>query len=126
MLRSHFAVDGLVVTLIVHALNRDSVNHLSFQSPTASVGVARRRHRLFFSPSRYYILCLICQCVSSENFYLQHSCLLQVYSTRFREYTTFYHHITLSKLMPQVILITNVVEEINNIWSTSRLLNLEN
>jgi hypothetical protein len=28
--------------------------------------------------------------------------------------------------MPQVILITNVVEEINNIWSTSRLLNLEN
>ncbi|AUB44900.1 hypothetical protein COO91_11153 (plasmid) [Nostoc flagelliforme CCNUN1] len=36
------AVDGLVVTLIVHALNRDSVNYLSFQSPTAS-------DRLFFS-----------------------------------------------------------------------------
>ena len=52
-------MDGLVVTLIVHALNRDSVNYLSFQSPTAS-------DRLFFFPSPQYILCLICQCVSSE------------------------------------------------------------
>ncbi|MEH2394652.1 MAG: hypothetical protein V7K21_24355 [Nostoc sp.] len=36
MFISHFAVDGLVVTLIAHTLNRDSINYPSFQSLTAS------------------------------------------------------------------------------------------
>ncbi len=48
MLRSHLAVDGLVVALIVVTLNADNFSIICLSTPlVVSDGYARRRHRLF-------------------------------------------------------------------------------
>ncbi|MBN3947574.1 MAG: hypothetical protein HWQ38_14355 [Nostoc sp. NMS7] len=48
MFRSHLALDGLVVALIVVTLNADNLSIIRLSMPLViSDGYARRRHRLF-------------------------------------------------------------------------------
>ncbi|KAF3889921.1 MULTISPECIES: hypothetical protein [Nostocales] len=54
MFGTRLAIDGLVVTRIIHTLNQDSVNYPSFQSPTNEYNEAKvkRKHS-------YVVSCLV-------------------------------------------------------------------